>query len=196
MMQQLVMIFLPATSALLATPALTSFHTPLPNSAVKMSLQSRRAVLAGAIAAVPLAASASFTSDKAELAKEDAEIAALDSEIKKERNLAFQDELALSKTNDEILAALKKGDKKKAEELRAKLKVLEARYSAEEKEVQLLTGEESKELALEKQTKAKVAADAKAELALENRELIEGEEAALKATVGAETANVISKYLK
>merc|ERR1712039_1136559 len=104
---------------------------------------------------------------KAELQKEDEAISALDSQINKERSVAFQDELALEKTNNEILAALKKGDKKKTAELRAKLKVLEAKYLAEEKEVKLLQGEEDKEVAIEKETKAKVAADLKAELDVE-----------------------------
>lgn len=157
----------------------------------------RRAVLVGALSAMaPLAAHASLAGDKAELSKEDADIKALDDTIKKERNLAFTDEVELAKANDAYLEALKKGNKKLAGELQAKIKALQAKYAEDEKAVLALQAEESEEIAVEEQTKKKVAADIKAELAVEDKEIIEAEEAVLKAEVGADTANFVSKFFK
>jgi len=170
-------------SALVATPMSAPFQSQLPSSSVHMSVHgSRRAVLAGAVAAaVPLvvSAKASLQTDEKVLVEEEKALKALDAEIKKDRKLAFEDEIALSKANDAYLEALKKGDKKKAGELRAQIKEIQGRYLAEENLVKSLESEETTLVAAEQEQSAKIKADLKIEKAEEAKELLEVQQAAL-----------------
>merc|ERR1712087_28829 len=94
--------------------------------------------------------------DKAELAKEEAVVKSLDIAIKKERELAFSDQIALNKASDAYFRALKSGDKKLASELRTKIKALESKYDVEEKLVKDLTAKEEKEVQVENFQRNKV----------------------------------------
>lgn len=186
-------------SALVMTPASSPFTCDVKTTTVQMSV-SRRAVLAGTLsAAVPLSASAGFAdlfTDKKKLDEEEAVIKALDSTLQKERKLAFSEELEIGRTNDAVLEALRKGDTKLTKELQTKIRDLEAQYASEEKKILALQDEEEKESKEEKALLAKVKADEKEELKEETKEIIEAEEAATKAEIGGDNANVVGKYLK
>jgi len=167
---------------------------------VHMSM-SRRAV----ISTLPFAAALPFpalavslkelVTDEKELASEEAVLKSTDAKLKGERNIAFQEEIALTKANDAYLEALKSGDKKKAAELSAKIKTLQAKYAADEQQVLALTKEEANEVALEKKTLAKVKKEELDELKQETDEMLVAEVANLENNVGAETTSIVGRFL-
>jgi len=175
-------------SALVVSPASmpllgSSVTSSAPPAAAHMSLlHSRRAVLAGALAAAaPLAASATsaLQADEKTLADEEKEVKIIDGSIKAERSAAFKDELAISRKNDEVLEAFKKGDKARAKDLEAELKTLTARYESEEQVVKSLLTKEAEEEAAEKAQLAKIGADKAADAAKEKIELAEAQKSML-----------------
>lgn len=103
----------------------------------------------------------------------------IDGSIKAERSAAFKDELAISRKNDEVLEAFKKGDKARAKDLEAELKTLTARYESEEQVVKSLLTKEAEEEAAEKAQLAKIGADKAADAAKEKIELAEAQKSML-----------------
>merc|ERR1719502_1698712 len=82
-----------------------------------------------------------------------------DAKLNSERNIAFQDEIAIEKAEDTYVELLKKGDKKGADAVAEKIRALKADYKKNEKQVLALMDEESKEIAVEGKLEAKVKAD-------------------------------------
>jgi len=162
---------------------------------------SRRAV----ISTLPFAAALPFpalavslkelVTDEKELASEEAVLKSTDAKLKGERDIAFKEEIALTKANEAYLEALKSGDKKKAAELSAKIKTLQAKYAADEQQVLALTKEEANEVALEKKTLAKVKKEELDELKQETDEMLVAEVANLENNVGAETTSIVGRFL-
>jgi len=184
-------------SALVATAA-----TPCRSAAaavsspVVMSLSRRAALAAGALAAMPLGASAKtaleiLSDDRAALAKDTEVVKALDDLLKKERKLAFDDEILIGKKMDAFLEALKKDDATGAAALKAEIQALQARYAAEEKEVLALTAEEATESETKAKLVAKVKEDEKAELVEEDKEALKAEILETEAAVSSESAGFL-----
>lgn len=134
--------------------------------------------------------------DESLLEADQAIVKAIDETLKKERNLAFADEKAISKKTDEWLAALSKGDDKKAAVLKSEIQVITQRYAEEEKIVKELTAEEAKDVEAEKKLLAKVKAEEKTELDTESKELVEAEEAEMAKNLDATTLSKVSKFFK
>jgi len=160
--------------------------------------ESRRAVLAGAFAAVlPLAASAaSVKQSKDELLAEQKVVEDLDKAINVERSQSRSDSTKLSSLNDKYLEALSKGKKKEAKEIQEQIKGLEAKVEAEDTDLKTLMATEAKEVVKEKSLFAKFKEAKAAELAELNRAQIVAEEVATKDVVGGDNAAVVGKYLK
>jgi len=185
-----------STSALLVAP-LQSQCSPAA-AATQMSL-SRRAVIATLpLAALPLAAHAgaeSLAADESSLEAEESMIKKTDAKLNKERNLAFQDEIALEKAQDDYVEALKKNDQKAVDALKVKIKALKADYASNENQVLALRAEEAKEIEVEASLKSKVKADEVAELELEDKEMLQAEVAELKKNVDSEAGFNVLKIL-
>lgn len=160
--------------------------------------ESRRAVLAGAFAAVlPLAASAATVKQsKDELVAEQKVVQDLDKAINVERSQSRSDATTLSALNDKYLEALSKGKKKEAKDIQAQIKTLEAKVEVEDTDLKTLMSTEAKEVQKEKSLFAKFKEAKAAELAQLNRAQIDAEEVALKEVVGGDNVAVVGKYLK
>jgi len=118
-----------------------------------------------------------------------------DAKLNKERNLAFQDEIALEKAQDDYVEALKKNDQKAVDALKVKIKALKADYASNENQVLALRAEEAKEIEVEASLKSKVKADEVAELELEDKEMLQAEVAELKKNVDSEAGFNVLKIL-
>jgi len=177
-------------SALLVAPLQVQYAPAA--AAMQMSL-SRRALLSTVpLAAMPLSAHAALVNDYDELKKDTDAIKRTDAELAKERKLAFEDEIALERAQDDYVEALKKNDNKAADAIATKIKALKADYAKQESQVVALTAEETKEVAAEKTLQAKVKVDEADELQLEDKELMAEEVAALKTNV--DTSGFLSKF--
>jgi hypothetical protein len=187
-----------ATAALVVTPTMAPVLTPAPaRPPVLMAHTSRRALLAGGVAALatPLAARASLQSDQQALRAEEEAVSSIDALLKKARDSAFYDEIALEAKKDAWLDALKRGDGARQGQLLADIRALESKYAAEEAAVLDLTSKEATEATKESALRAQVRADQKAELALETREMLEGERAYTRSQVRSEEPDVAAKFL-
>lgn len=147
------------------------------------------------LAALPLSAYASLVSDKTDLAVESLTIKETDDKLNKERNLAFQDEIAIEKANDAYVEALKRGDKKEVEALKLKIQALTADYEKQEKQVIALGAKEAAEVEKEEKLKGQVKNDEEVELKLEDKEIIEAEEALIEKNVGEDAFSKVKNIL-
>lgn len=160
--------------------------------------QSRRAVVAGALAAaLPLAVSAeTLQQSKDELVLEQKVVEDLDKAINVERSQSRSDSNKLSTLNDKYLDALQKGKKKDAKAIQDQIKVLEAKVATEDAELKTLMATEAKEVEKERSLFFKFKQAKAAELAQLNKDLRDAEKLALKEVVGDSNVEVVAKYLK
>lgn len=134
-----------------------------------------------------------LTDDRKALEQDKEVVKSLDAMLNKERKLAFDDEVLLSKKTEAFLKALQKGDDAAVAALKAEIKVIQARYDAEEKEIIAIKEKETKAVEVEQALLAKVKSDEKTELAEEETADLKAEIEATEAAVSSESASFLAK---
>lgn len=137
-----------------------------------------------------------IAADEAKLEQEEAALKSVDKVLKSEQAKELLETTQISKAEDAVIAAMKKGDKAQVAKLEAEVRRLKDLADDDEKKVVALQSELAKEVEVEKKTKAALSSELKAEDAIEDKDALVAEEEELKKTVGPDISSIVSRFFK